>query len=142
MISYSLSSLLCSIPLEYDVTSRFSHNLPSLDFADTQNNVNRLNNFIRTNIFKYLNNYLTYQEKNTDNTTTEMAKWYDTSTISNIDRILSIFTQKEKVIYQGIVPLHNNGRFVILDVIIPSTEGTNGKVVIFEYLHKAVNKIT
>ena len=42
--------------------------------------------------------------------------------------------------YQVVVPLHNNGRFGIFDVILSSVERANGEVTIVYYLHIAVNK--
>ena len=39
-----------------------------------------------------------------------------------------------------IVPLHNNGHFVMLDVILPSQERNNGEVFIYDYLGKVVNE--
>ena len=82
MIYSSLSLQLYSSPppLEYNITSRVSDNLPSLLFYDSQDNVKRVNPCYRTNIFRYLNKDL--QEKDEDNnfTTKEMRNWYDTST--------------------------------------------------------------
>ena len=87
----------------------------------------------------HLKNDLTKQVKDTDSRTENMKKQYDTSKNNSIDRILSVFTQKEKFISQVAVPLHNNGYFVMIDVIPPSLEITNGEVTIYEYLHTENN---
>ena len=59
---------------------------------------------------------------------------------SNLEKILSVFAQNKTVMYKVIVPTHNNGHYVILDVIIPSVESTNGDVFISNYLDKEVNQ--
>ena len=108
-------------------------------FVDTQDNANRVNPCIRTNIFKHLKKNLTKQEKDTDGIAEDMKKWYDTSINSNLDRILSAFTQKENSMSQVVAPLHNNVYFVMLDFILPYLERINGEATISNYLHKAVN---
>ena len=79
---------------EYNISSVSNDDLPSLVFADSQDNIKRLNPWFRSNTFTYLNNNLQYQDEDNDDTTKEMVKWYETSTKNHLDRILSVFLQK------------------------------------------------
>ena len=76
------------------------------------------------------------QDEDSNGTTEEMVKWYKTTTKSHLDRILSVFEQQQKVMSEIIVPLYNNGHFLILHITLPSQERNNGGVFIYNYLGK------
>ena len=139
-LTFTFFAIVLNFSLEFDVTSRFSDSLPSLVFSDTQEDVKIVNRCSCTNSFSYLNNNLQNQEKSTDNTTKDMVKWYDISKNSNLDRSISMFIQKKKVITQVVVPIHNNGRFIIIDFFLPFIKRAHGEVIIFDYLNKGVNQ--
>ena len=78
------------------------------------------------------------QDKDNDGITREMVKWYETSTNSNLDRIITAFEQQKTVISEIIVPLHNNSHFLMIHVILPSQK--NGGGFIYDYLVKEVDE--
>ena len=108
-------------------------------FADTQDHIKIANHCIRTNKFTNLKNDLNKQEKDKDSRIKEMKKWYNTSTNSNFDRILSVFTQNECIVSQVAVPLHNNGHFIMLEINLPSPERTSNKVTNYDYFRTGNN---
>ena len=61
-----------------------------------------------------------------------MKNWYETSTKSNLDRNISVFTQNKTVMSQVVSLIHNNSNFLMLDVIFPSGERAHGEVFIYD----------
>ena len=63
-----------------------------------------------------------------------MNDWYHTYTSYNIDWIIHVFQEKKKIIFHGVVPIHNDNNFVILDVSLPCDKRPDGQVTIYYYL--------
>ena len=99
-----------------------------------QNNVLKINPYIRTNTFKYLRANFTDKKKDAPRTSNKMKCWYNISTSSNIDRILSMFQQKTQIVCHVVVPIHNDCHVVMLDVFLPCAKRPNGEVTIYDYL--------
>ena len=66
---------------EYNIISGLNDKLSSLGFADTQDNVKRMNPCFHTNTFAYLNNNLQDKDEDNDLITQEMNDWYIISSV-------------------------------------------------------------
>ena len=62
-----------------------------------------------------------------------MKKWYESSTGSNIDRILAAYDEKKQIITHICAPIHSSNYFVLLDVILPNEDNKNDYVSIYNY---------
>ena len=51
-----------------------------------------------------------------------------------------MFAQNKKIMSEAIFHVHNNDHYIMLDIILPSTERSNGEVFLYDYLNKGVNK--
>ena len=110
-------------------------------FANTQDTVRIINQCYQDQVFNLLiQKSVQDQDEDKDDITREMVEWYDTSTNSNLDRILTAFEQQQQVVSEIIVPLHNNGHFVMLHVILPYKDKKNGGGLIYDYLPKETDE--
>ena len=125
---------------EYDVLGGFNTSLPTVVFSNTQETIKRVDPFYRDKIFNLLiKKPVQDQDEGNDDINDEMVKWYETSTNSNLDRILTAFEQQRTVMSDIIVPLHNNSHFEMLHVILPSEEKHSG-VFVYDYLPKEADE--
>ena len=106
--------------------------LPTLAFCDTVDDGYRINPSGRVNEYKLLCNHNDLVGDN-NNTIKEMKTWYESSTDSNIDRILAVYDEKKQIVTHICSPIHSVNRVFLFDVIIPKEGNKNGYVTIYNY---------